>query len=448
MMLSSLAIAVMLVTQEPPQVRPAVAPEREFLRFEEGFRPTRGGQYIQLLISAPIGADEWRRYGRMLQLSDAQWHALIEPYERYRRADWAFRMDKAQPLWERSSEIAVLRNVTTNSASAEKLRALYVEAHELERFIDRYEDALFAETAQMLGSEQASLVDVVRMRRARQRSQECRSPYRAFNFDIDDELLSMRLAETDITPKDPAVFEGLLAAWRTGATSLAAKLDQQQRKTVNDRLASPAIISEMVARDGITPEAIAFAERDRELGKPAAQAGRAVFDFNARYVELISAELPAQAAETLRDRFESQAYQGIMPDPADMRVVFRALDKLQLTDEQKLLLSDIRTDCQSVNDASLLRLKSIYLAWNDKVCVIRGYAHEEFADYSAEMRRIEDARIAKCRTTLEAIQSVLSPEQFNDIREACDTWRSWAEGFGKRQADAMQRYAGWPGPYD
>ena len=105
MLTTILALMSVLLGQEQPRVRPNVGPDQEHLKYEEGFRPTRSG-YIMLMIPRPIQTDEWRRYGDILRLSEEQRAALAEPFDRYRRADWAFRMDKAQPLRERSADIS------------------------------------------------------------------------------------------------------------------------------------------------------------------------------------------------------------------------------------------------------------------------------------------------------------------------------------------------------
>jgi hypothetical protein len=434
--------------QEQPRVRPDVAPDREYLRYEEGFKPTQGGSYVQLPIPTAIGLDEWARYQDMMTLSEAQRLAMQDAYDRYRRVDWAFRVREAQPLWERSAQIATIQDWSMNLEAAEAVRALLDEAHALSPAIRDMETVFLTEIQDLLSDRQVPLLEIVRMRRGRMVGQMIGSPFPALNFDLDDTLAAMMRQGVDVTAKDGVAYDGIMSAWRAGAQALITQHAALRRKLISERISFPARLKRMVATTGETPEAHEFANAQYRLGEPSTQAARRLLDLNQQYVDLIAAEIPPLAGQYLRDHFNLAAYPALFPDPADMRRVFEELGGLNLTDEQRTTIEGIRSDCETTNAATLEVMKRDYLAWKEKTCIRSGFIFDEYNPYADDMQRMQQARIDKCKAAILAIETTLNPDQLNAIRGEYELWRGWLESFEKKRQAVIERHGRWPGPYD
>jgi hypothetical protein len=233
------------------------------------------------------------------------------------------RVENAQPLWDRSAAISLSNRVSTDVQAANELCRLFQEAAALEPQIEAIEALLFSELQSLVSEPQSSLVEVVRMRRERVRAQQVRSPFPAYPFDFDVLMLEMSQQGLDLTPVDTDTFEGLLMSWRHAATTLHQQHARLRRAAIAENTLFPARLNAMVAKDGPTQEAYAFAEEQYRVAEPPTQAARRLFDLNQQYVALVAAQLPADAGQYLRARFEVVAFPALFPDPANSRRAVR-----------------------------------------------------------------------------------------------------------------------------
>jgi hypothetical protein len=434
----------------PPATAPlAHADTPEYLAHPEGYIPRQGVPGVFLSIPKPIGAAEWEIYCKVLNASTEQKTLLAEAYDRYRRADWAFRLRNTQPLCERSYDLAARGSGDTDSALAAELVAIFKARDAVLAPLSQIEQRFFEETTSVLSEPQIALLQIVRMQRDRFCAQELGSPFPAFTFDIDTVLMQAQDAGLDITPRDAEMFKGLMSAWRVGATTLYQQHNTQLRKAVSEGLPLRSRAYEIAAQaGGPTPESAELVAQFEGKRRPAVDIARRIHDFHKQYVQLLAAELPTPIADALHRRFQEQAYRPFYPDACDLEPLFASVNLLGLSSHQQAAFDAIRAEYHAATNSLLTEMLDTYLRWRGATWTTLGYSFTKYTEYAEQMRHLSAQRTTKANAAIESVMAVLSGDQQAAANSDVAAARQRLEAFAANQRAVVTRFHGWPGPYD
>jgi hypothetical protein len=121
---------------------------------------------------------------------------------------------------------------------------------------------------------------------------------------------------------------------------------------------------------------------------------------------------------------------------------------LNLSPDQRTVVEGARDECESANGVAMENMKREYLTWKERTCSRSGFIFDEYNRYAADMQRLQQARIDKCKSAVVTIETLLKPEQLEVIRGEYESWRGSLDSFDNKRDATIKRHGGWPGPHD
>jgi hypothetical protein len=433
-----------------------------------------GTAYRTLNTPPVLGTQELETYTDLLVLSEAQHAAVMALHEKYIEEDWAYRVEVIAPIWERAARI-YRRNYHSEVEKAETAASMYEEHARAVARLLTIEEQFFAEIEAILSDQQLLAMQRVRLRRERARTRMSFAPFPGAMFDIVFALAALERQEFDVEPKDPERFDDLLLeyeyeltplfklrvasheALRTRADMLFAERQDIARPALRDAIVraeekADVPVTQMTFEEVLAywdPAARAEVEelrrKERRLTRRNTRIVRRIHDLNARFVDLLAAELRPETGDELIRAFREQAYPRVFPDPFDLGPVLAAAEEIEpLSSDQRsdVIALAIMYDAEHglISDQMIERL----LEWKTDIGEQAGHNQDMVDAYTSDMQGLQEQRREHSLRTLETLQDIVGMESMALLEDAIAEFERGIAKFDERVEKLRDRGREWP----
>jgi hypothetical protein len=367
--------------------------------------------------------------GRWLNLSNEQVVFVKFLYEQYRQRYGASLKAKLGLLSELSQ-----------SAGASVLASTfdYGNAHEYERFItvetalnDELLDAeaqFFSELEPALSNEQGELL--WRARALRNRVVAMR-----FNFTIDVQAARFDLwafaEELYMDPESRGICDAVLVSYEREVTPLFEQLSRE----IKGRLVRLQYLQADLRFDptGRRLDYKVAADRQRAIDTQATirtilaegvRWQKAIAKLNVEYALKLSEQLPPPTSSAFFKAFQERAYPRVYPDEASpAELLEQIVNRKDLSEDIHQSIAASVDQWQQQYTRICEQMEQRYQKWCEKQAETQGMIHDEFVEYTKDMRTWRERRWQKSEECVKRVCSLLPPDTAAAMKPRIDDFQ-------------------------